>query len=73
MKRYLILLTAMVSVLVGSSAALALDFGDYKSSTLTGKAWGALNSKNYKEAIVYTDKCIELYADKAREMQAKLN
>ncbi|HOY10541.1 MAG TPA: beta-glucanase precursor [Candidatus Omnitrophota bacterium] len=73
MKRYLILLTAVLGLFAVSTAALALDFGDYKSSTLTAKAWGALNSKDYKEAIIYTDKCIELYSDKAREMQAKMN
>ena len=72
MKRYYIFLMAAVSFFIAVPVATALDFGDYKSSTLTAKAWGALNDKNYKEVIVYADKCIELYADKARDMQATL-
>jgi len=49
-----------------------LDFGDYTSSTLTGKAWAALNSDDMAAVDAYTKKCIELYADKALEMQASL-
>mgnify|MGYP001172866118 CR=1 FL=1 len=72
MKRCLIIFTVAMSLLAAPAVAWALDFGDYKSSTLTVKAWGALNSKDYKGAVVYTDKCIELYADQARQMQASL-
>jgi len=49
-----------------------LDFGDYKSATLTAKAWQALNSGDLEEALAYTEKCIELYADQAAEMQNSL-
>jgi len=49
-----------------------LDFGDYSSSTLTTKAWEALNSEDYDDVMAYTDKCIELYANKAKEMQDSL-
>jgi len=49
-----------------------LDFGDYSSSTLTTKAWQALNGNNYDAVAAYTDKCIELYAEKAKEMQASM-
>jgi tetratricopeptide (TPR) repeat protein len=49
------------------------DFGDYKSVTLTGKAWQAFNDNDLDSALVYTDKCIDLYKDKAREMQASLS
>ncbi len=49
-----------------------LDFGDYSSSAITTKAWEALNSGDYDDVMAYTDKCIELYADKAAEMQASL-
>ncbi len=72
MKQKIVILASVLCCIAVSSIAFALDFGDYKSSTLTVKAWGALGSKNYKEAIVYTDKCIELYAEKAKEMQATL-
>lgn len=48
------------------------DFGDHSSETLTTKAWEALTSKNYALVDAYTSRCIELYADKAAEMQAKL-
>jgi len=49
-----------------------LDFGDYSSSTLTAKAWGAL-SKNDLEAVkTYTDKVFELYTEQAVEMQNSL-
>jgi hypothetical protein len=54
------------------SPASAVDFGDFKSSTLTSKAWGAWNSRNYQDAIVYANKCLELYADKAQAMQSTL-
>jgi hypothetical protein len=52
-----------------TAPAPAPDFGNYSSETLTTKAWGALASKNYAHALVYTGKCIELYAAKAKEMQ----
>jgi len=49
-----------------------LDFGNYSSATLTTKAWEALNSEDYEDVMAYTDKCIELHAEKAKEMQASL-
>ncbi|MFC1703500.1 hypothetical protein ACFL1E_01775 [Candidatus Omnitrophota bacterium] len=49
------------------------DFGDYTSQTLTTKAWGAFNAGDLNMALMYTDKCIELYQDKAKEMQASLD
>ncbi len=49
-----------------------LDFGDYASATLTGKAWEALNGNDMAGVDAYTKKCIELYGDKAKEMQASL-
>lgn len=49
-----------------------LDFGDYKSTTLAGKAWNALADKNLDAVIAYTGKCLELYEGKAREMQDSL-
>ncbi len=58
--------------IMGIESGSLFDFGDYRSETLTGKAWTALNSGGLDAAIVYTNKCIELYKDKAREMQASL-
>ncbi len=50
-----------------------LDYGDYKSETLTTKAWNAFNARDYMTAIQYTEKVAELYEDEAREMQAFLS
>jgi len=52
--------------------APALDFGDFKSVTLTTKAWQALESKNYAAVIGYTNKCVDTYKDQALQMQASL-
>lgn len=49
-----------------------LDFGDYKSETLTTKAWEALNKNDLEGVLAYTNKNIELYGDKAKEMQQSL-
>ena len=49
-----------------------VDFGDMKSSTLTGKAWDAYNKNNIESVLTYTNKCIELYGEKAKQMQAAL-
>ena len=49
-----------------------LDYGDSTSVTLTVKAWGALGEGKYADAVMYTEKCSELYEDEARMMQASL-
>ena len=49
-----------------------LDFGDYSSETLTTKAWQALNNEDLNAALTYTNKVLELYSDKAKEMQSSL-
>ena len=51
----------------------AQDFGDHSSSTLTGKAWEALSSGDHELVMTYTNKCIEMYMAKAKEMQASLS
>jgi len=48
------------------------DFGDYSSSTLVQKAWAALAANDLKSVQVYANKTIDLYAGKAKEMQASL-
>ena len=50
----------------------AIDFGDYKSSRLTSKAWEALANKDFESVYVYVDKCLELYGEEARKMQNSL-
>ena len=48
------------------------SFGDYKSVTLTNNAWQALADKDYQGVELYCKKCIYLYEDKAKEMQAQI-
>jgi hypothetical protein len=55
-----------------SPAASNLDFGDFSSAAITAKAWGALDAKNYNDALAYTGKCIDMFKDKAVEMQKAL-
>ena len=52
---------------------LGIDYGDYTSQTLTAKAWEAFDGKKYKIVELYANKCLELYAEEARKMQATLN
>jgi len=49
-----------------------INFGDYRSSTLATKAWGALAQKDIESVLAYTNKCISLYAAQADKMQAGL-
>ncbi len=49
-----------------------LDFGDYTSAQLTSQAWEALKNKDLDSVIAYTEKCMELYGNKAKEMQDSL-
>ncbi len=75
MKRHyfgIVLLFAVVSIFVFVRPVLAYDYGDNRSTTLVSKAWGALNQNDTEAVLAYTNKCIELYGDKAKEMQASL-
>lgn len=54
------------------SAGVNADFGDYSSSTLVQKAWGALAAKDLNAVTLYINKVLELYAEKGKEMQASL-
>jgi tetratricopeptide (TPR) repeat protein len=55
--------------MIHSAPVLAYEFGDYRSATLIGKAWAALNSGDIEAVLAYTNKCIELYGEQARAMQ----
>ncbi len=50
-----------------------LDYGDFSSVTLMVKAWETLGEGEYEDTVTYTEKCTELYEEKAREMQASLS
>jgi len=49
-----------------------INFGDFRSSTLTTKAWTALSQNDIESVLAYTNKCISLYAAQAAKMQANL-
>lgn len=71
-----VLLTGVVFVLgaalICPRIASAYNFGDYRSTTLISKAWKALEDKDLEAVLAYTNKCVELYASKAGDMQAAL-
>ncbi len=50
----------------------ALDYGDFSSSAITTKAWGALDGKNYPAVTAYTNKCIDMFKAQAVQMQGTL-
>lgn len=54
------------------NSAMAQNFGDHSSSTLTTKAWEELGKGNHDMAITYADKCIELYMADAQKMQTAM-
>jgi tetratricopeptide (TPR) repeat protein len=51
----------------------AYNFGDYRSETLTTKAWGSLKEGDLEAVLAYTNKCIDLYAGQAKKMQSSLD
>ncbi|MBT8110637.1 MAG: beta-glucanase precursor [Gammaproteobacteria bacterium] len=76
MKKIVVILTFFAFVPLSLAEELAedgLDYGDYTSVTLQVKSWDALGEGKYEDAVRYTEKCTELYEEKAREMQASLS
>lgn len=57
---------------VPASVPGVYTFGDYKSNTLTSKAWQSLAQKDLTGVKTYTGKCVDLYATEAAKMQATL-
>ena len=57
----------------GEPADEGLDYGDYRSVTLQVKGWEALGAGQYEDAVKYTEKCVELYEEEAKKMQASLS
>jgi tetratricopeptide (TPR) repeat protein len=54
-------------------AETAVDYGDCSSQTLLGKAQAALNAGSSAQAVLYVDKCFELYGKDAMEQQKALS
>jgi len=69
----LVILAASVGLVHTTIATAAINFGDFRSETLTTKAWGALNDEDLEAVLAYTNKCIELYKGQAKKMQNSLN
>lgn len=65
--------TASVTTATVAGAATELDYGDFTSSTLTTKAWGALAEKDHAAVLAYTQECVRRYADEGRRMNAKMS
>jgi len=55
------------------ASAAVYDFGDFRSVTLTGKAWAALEKGDIEAVLAYTNKCMDLYGEQAKKMQAGLS
>ena len=72
MKQSAILTLVLTLLTCFSARAEELNFGDHSSSTITTKAWEALNAKNYTNAVAYAKKCVEMYEKQAVEMQKEL-
>jgi hypothetical protein len=68
MKRNLGMLFGVIGVAIRVWAAPP-EFGDFSSSTLTAKAWQAMDRREYRDAVVFAKKCVDLYGKQAVEMQ----
>lgn len=71
-----VLIVALLVVGIGfihPAVAAAYNYGDFRSETLTTKAWGALNDGDLEAVLAYTNKCVELYAEQAQKMQTSLD
>jgi len=65
-------ISTLLFTLFLSSPAHGYDYGNLTSATLVSKAWGAFNRNDLEATLAYTKKCIQLYSDKAEEMQNAL-
>ncbi len=74
MKRFLAVLAIFMGVMTfaGVKESVAYNFGDFRSETLVGKAWEALAQDDIEAVLAYTNKCLELYAEQAQNMQKSL-
>ena len=74
MKRVVLIVALLVANIgfIHPTIVAAYNYGDFRSETLTTKAWGALNEGDLEAVLAYTNKCIELYAEQAKKMQNRL-
>lgn len=70
---YSAFLAVAIGIVSAVSAHAAYNFGDYRSETLTTKAWEASKEGDLEAVLAYTNKCIELYTGQAQKMQASLS
>ena len=59
-------------ILAVVTSASAYNFGDFRSETLVAKAWQALNNDDIEGVLAYSNKCVELYGEQAKDMQKNL-
>ena len=69
----LVVMGSMSISLAEEPSAGGLDYGDYASATLMIKGWEALGEGKYEDAVKLTEKCAELYEERAKKMQASLS
>lgn len=55
-----------------NAAVATVDYGDASSQTLVDRAWRASAKKNYPELFAYTRRCVELYGEQGKSMNAEL-
>jgi len=55
-----------------SPSPAALDFGDFSSATIVGKAWKAAADKDYDAVLAYTGKVIDMFQKQALDQQKSL-
>ncbi len=73
-KVFLTLTILLTSLMIVSPTRVmaAYNFGDFRSETLITKAWKAMQDNDMEAVLAYTNKCIELYGEQAKKMQASL-
>ncbi len=67
-----LIMAFLAGTLCNAKIAQAYSFGDFRSETLAGKAWEALSKNDVEAVLAYTNKCMELYGEQAKKMQADL-
>ena len=73
MKRVVLVLALLLTgVVMAPQAAVAYNYGDFRSVTLVSKAWEALEQGDVEAVLAYTNKCLELYSAQAKKMQESL-
>lgn len=68
----LLLMVMLCFGVMSPSVAHAYNYGDFRSETLTTKAWQSLAKGDIEAVLAYTNKCIELYSEQAKKMQKSL-